>query len=48
VEIKVILGKKACTTKTIARRKRSMCAYMEYLTTLRLGFLQCIVMDGKP
>jgi hypothetical protein len=41
---KAIFGKKACTRKAIARRKKTMCTCREDLTTLGLGFLQCIVM----
>jgi hypothetical protein len=48
VERKVILGKKACTRKATAGRKSSTCACMEDLTTLGLGFLQCIVMAEEP
>jgi hypothetical protein len=48
VERKAILGKKACTRKATAGRKRSMRACMEDLTTLGLGFLQYIVMVGEP
>jgi hypothetical protein len=35
---KAILGKKACTRKAIAGRKKSTCAYREDLTTVGLGF----------
>jgi hypothetical protein len=44
VERKAILGRKACTRKATAGRKRSMCACMEDLMTLGLGFLQYTVM----
>jgi hypothetical protein len=42
------LGKKACTRKATAGRKRSTHACMEDLTTLGLGFLQYIVMVEEP
>jgi hypothetical protein len=45
---KVILGKKACRRKSIAGRKSSMCACMDDLTMLGLGFLQCIVIVEEP
>jgi hypothetical protein len=47
-ERKEILGKKACTRKATAGRKRSTHACMEDLMTLGLGFFQCIVMDEEP
>jgi hypothetical protein len=47
-ERKTILAKKACTRKATTGRKSNMRAYMEDLTTLGLGFLQCIVMVEEP
>jgi hypothetical protein len=44
VKRKEILGKKACTRKVTAGRKRNMNVCMEDLTTLGLGFLKYIVM----
>jgi hypothetical protein len=44
LERKAILGKKACTRKATTGRKSSTHTCMEDLTTLGLGFLQCIVM----
>jgi hypothetical protein len=46
-ERKDIVGKKACTREATTGRKNTMCACMEDLTTLGLGFLQYIVMAGK-
>jgi hypothetical protein len=47
-ERKFVLRKKACTRKATAGKKSSTRACMEDLLTLGLGFLQYIVMDGKP
>jgi hypothetical protein len=38
VERKAILGKKACTRKATTGRKSNMCACMEDLTMVGLGF----------
>jgi hypothetical protein len=42
-----IWGRKACKRKQKAGKKSSTHAYMEDLTTVGLGFLYYIVMDGE-